>query len=815
MPDYSSYFRIKNYTDAPLELLWKNKPVKGHWLDDTIPGVIYPNTEVTITLKDDFGFDGSEGTIAYAVKWPHHPPCNIVFGMRLPYNATEGYPSISWVDIQCDAQEVLDIEQGHPPRTNAYPITAFYTIRYRENIPLKVNLKKITLPGPLFPVLMEDGLCPNFAIDHPLWSAAEAGKAIAATTCMNSTPKIKLVGNVDLKIRQFKLKMIGECTDNGHSSPATSIEFDLPVDQNTGNYKVLVPLALNNTHPGIPWGFRGTISWKVLVKNTGKFIPVTTSPIEIYAVSRALHRFLAVEGIPLDLLRFIVLPTRNWPKAGAGGVTNYVEYVVKRIHGESGFKYETTLGGTSYASLMASGDLTRPGSFQLAKWLKNQKITSEKDCHVNCYDLAAIVGICLGFFFPDNYEDRSQGLRWFEMFPFGFVEGDLVGWGQVNSPFFQGNKALMKVDRKDPKRTSFKRHIFITYNGKVLDATCGPRTGTLTLNEYIAKAIDHTEGLGKDLDWYKNGPGTFSSIFIHSSMADQGGSNDFNQISRENDGDANFEETDPAIEEVIEAVTGDKNRPKDTKGDDLIVYFNVNKLMEEMQSTFKGSFKIDGQLYHQQINEFKDGGHHVCWKLDFKDTKNKTHPVNLDIFMSTRTFTSRLALRRFMRLSNNPCNGEVKETKSRVKYQLEEGALLRAYWVYGTLCVNLSAPKGLGHDAFVNVVEGLQKFLEKNDSSEKTKVSVGEPVFNKEQQKDLKVGKTMKVGVNVERAVEFKWSYGYGNVVVVGVEKPSGVSNIYTFELCARTPGFDRVAFTFVDEFYREQSAIFYVNVEP
>lgn len=43
--------------------------------------------------------------------------------MRLPYNATEGYPSISWVDIQCDAQEVLDIEQGHPPRTNAYPIT--------------------------------------------------------------------------------------------------------------------------------------------------------------------------------------------------------------------------------------------------------------------------------------------------------------------------------------------------------------------------------------------------------------------------------------------------------------------------------------------------------------------------------------------------------------------------------------------------------------------------------------------------------------------------------------------------------------------
>lgn len=55
MPDYSSYFRIKNYTDAPLELLWKNKPVKGHWLDDTIPGVIYPNTEVTITLKDDFG----------------------------------------------------------------------------------------------------------------------------------------------------------------------------------------------------------------------------------------------------------------------------------------------------------------------------------------------------------------------------------------------------------------------------------------------------------------------------------------------------------------------------------------------------------------------------------------------------------------------------------------------------------------------------------------------------------------------------------------------------------------------------------------
>lgn len=53
MPDYSCYFRIKNSTHVPLELLWKNKPVQGHWLDDTIPGVIYPDTEVTITLKDD------------------------------------------------------------------------------------------------------------------------------------------------------------------------------------------------------------------------------------------------------------------------------------------------------------------------------------------------------------------------------------------------------------------------------------------------------------------------------------------------------------------------------------------------------------------------------------------------------------------------------------------------------------------------------------------------------------------------------------------------------------------------------------------
>lgn len=43
--------------------------------------------------------------------------------MRLPYNATEDFPSISWTDIQCEVPEVLDIEQRHPPRTNVHPLT--------------------------------------------------------------------------------------------------------------------------------------------------------------------------------------------------------------------------------------------------------------------------------------------------------------------------------------------------------------------------------------------------------------------------------------------------------------------------------------------------------------------------------------------------------------------------------------------------------------------------------------------------------------------------------------------------------------------
>ncbi|KAI5846626.1 hypothetical protein DFP73DRAFT_395020 [Morchella snyderi] len=814
MPDYSCTFIIRNSTNAPLVYAWKSEPVHGHWVDETIPSVIAPQTEAIFKLKDNLGFEGSEGTINYEVKWPCETSrANILFGMRLPYSATEEFPAISWADIQYDPQEVFDIKQECPPRTGVNPITGIFEICYRDNLPFGVSLDKITLPNPLFPVLMEDGLCPDFAIDHPLWSAAEAGKAIAATTCVNSTPNIKLVGKVDPKIAKLEFKMIGECIDNGHGSAAT-IEVDLGVDQNTGAYEQLIPLALNDTHPGIAWGFQGTISWKVLVKNTGKFIPVTTSPIEIYAISRALHKFLAVEGIPLHLLRFIVLPTRNWPKA-PGGVTNYVEYVVKRIHGESGFKYDAAEGSSSYASLMSSNDLTDPGSFQLAKWLKNQQsITPTKECHVNCYDQAGIVGICLGFFFPDNYEDRSQGLRWFMMFPFGFVEGDLVGWGPVNNPFFKGNKDLMILDNpKDSKRTAFKRHVFLTYNGKVLDATCGPKTGTLTLNEYIENAIDHTEGLGKKLDWY-TGPGTFSSVTLHTTMADQGGNTDFNQVARDNDGDADFEELDPVIEKVIEAVAWGANKPNFAPKVDLIIRFNVNKLLEEMQSTFEGSFKVDGGLYHSQITGFKNGGHHVCWNLKFTDAENNAHAVNLDIFISRRTFTSRLALRRFMRLSNNPGKAEVKETKDGIKYQLEEGAISRAYWVYGTVCVNLSAHKDLGHDAFVSVVEELQKFLAKNDSSDETKVSVGKPVFDKEQQKGLKVGKTMKVSVDAERAVEFKWSYLYGNVVVVGVEKPSGVSNTYTFELYARKPGFDNITFTFVDEFYREETTTMYVNVE-
>lgn len=631
-------------------------------------------------------------------------------------------------------------------------LVAFYTIRFRENIPLKVNLKKITLPDPLFPVLMEDGLCRDFAIDHPLWSAAEAGKTIVATACMNSPPKIKLVGNVDHKIRKFKLKIIGECTDNGHSSPAATIGADLPVDQNTGDFNVLVPLALNNTHEGIAWGFQGTINWKVIVRGTPGFIPVTTSPIEIYAISRSLHKFLAVQGIPLDLLRFIVLPTRNWPKASAG-VINYVEYVVKRIHGESGFKYETTHGATSYASLTAWDDPTNPGSFQLGKWLKNQQITSKKACHVNCYDQAGIVGICLGFSFPDNYEDKSeQGLRWFLMKPFGFVRGDLVGWGEVNNPFFGTNEDLKLLKATDSRRQPFTCHVFCTYNGMVLDATCGPKTGTSNLASYIGTAIDHTSG--SENKSYK-GFGTFKDLNLHTTMAELSGNIDFNQISRDNLGDTNWEiaDSDRKTKDIEHIVGVHKykaaNIPKFNTEQDLVIRFNVNKLVEEMQSTFKGSYKIDGNLDHSNITEFDNGGHHVYWNLNFTDKKNNKHPVSLDIFISRYSSSSRLALRRFVGLSDNHEKVEVKQTKDGVYYQLVQGIQSRAYWVYGTLCVKLSADKAFGHDAVVSVVEGLQKFLQKNDSSDETEVSVGDPVYKDEEQACLRIGKTMKVSIDV------------------------------------------------------------------
>ena len=79
--------------------------------------------------------------------------------------------------------------------------------------------------------------------------------------------------------------------------------------------------------------------------------------------------------------------------------------------------------------------------------------------------------------------------------PFGYLKKtDLIGWGQCNNPFFQGNTSRQIVSETSSTRTAFGNHAFVYLPnyGVVADACAGPHTGNESKQQYLNNAVDTT-----------------------------------------------------------------------------------------------------------------------------------------------------------------------------------------------------------------------------------------------------------------------------------------------------------------------------------
>jgi len=225
-------------------------------------------------------------------------------------------------------------------------------------------------------------------------------------------------------------------------------------------------VTLSSKHPGIPWGHAGDVEWILIHSTTKAKYKLNKTRIEIYGLSSSLPTFLKNPAVPVKFLRYVALPE---PK------TDYRHWVATTCMTDFWFRYDTFNGRARFAQLRTGG------SYRFKYWLD----TMFSRLTVNCYDQAGIVQLanCLKEGNPSN--------TWAYMRVYGYInKTQLVGQGQSNNPFNQERLAIRCIDQLDSRRESFDNHSFIILNGRVMDACCGPHTGTEDLSAYVSNAID-------------------------------------------------------------------------------------------------------------------------------------------------------------------------------------------------------------------------------------------------------------------------------------------------------------------------------------
>jgi hypothetical protein len=220
-------------------------------------------------------------------------------------------------------------------------------------------------------------------------------------------------------------------------------------------------------------------------------------PLEAYYLSvPELPKFYGDE-IPLLLLRMFLLPqnvrtdnssTKDW----ISNVTNIVFGSNKPFDGRPSettdhwLTYDIAGGSASFASSYGGQGLN------LDAWLdafRNYQ-THEVITRINCYDQAAIteVTLCLGV--------HHEQIHWEYHQKYGFIDAPLVGWGKVNSPYFDGEETKPRYESEDPDRQPFRNHAYLSWSEQRVTKAQYDESKTL-INEGTTRRAEYVENARK------------------------------------------------------------------------------------------------------------------------------------------------------------------------------------------------------------------------------------------------------------------------------------------------------------------------------
>lgn len=543
----------------------------------------------------------------------------------------------------------------------------------------------------IIPAVDQHGVAPYFRFgDQEIWTSSGGGGPAIITLSPTNSELLHLTGHCvpELIGHPFSISSTWEGFTEGLQTPTTT--YNSKLEGHGNSFKISLPVSGMN----VPWGFKGCVTWTVRLTDElhGELpidIPTFTTTIELYAVSPWCYEFLACDGIPLDFLRFFVLPTRG----DDDYVTEYAPHVVTQVHYHSGFRYNRVSGVHRYVD-------HNPWRFALSRWLKDldRNKTAVHKYTLNCIDLAQIVGIATSLGFKNAEE--ANALEWSSLIPFGFInKTHLIGFtDDVNSPFVDkhGNdNSLVKWDSKP--RSCFSGHWFIIWHNKVFDATCGPQLGLLGIDKYIETAIDShyshehhpgiINGTIKDLSRRPFSPGLDGPVPEHEAIS-------------------GYDETWLGKHTKIADLVSSLQPKGQVK---ILIDTLVNILNDRCGPTYvlepAEPFELNmdprnpglGITIRWPISCEHSG---VVGTLDLQITVFDTPEQALDRY----TTDLRMAARKIQEPSPNLSRGTL-------VHVTENPHSVHAVWSYGHLFVNLMA-HGLGEQEVVPIVHELQVYLE-------------------------------------------------------------------------------------------------------
>jgi hypothetical protein len=279
----------------------------------------------------------------------------------------------------------------------------------------------------------------------------------------------------------------------------TDLVKDLVVNQPT----------INGTAKPLPWGLSSDVTWTLSGNDPKQPTYTCETETEVYVFPPSLPNYVVRGGLPVRLLSLNAL----WPEWMRSAATDWVTFIVNAIFNDPRLEYETWSGSSKYTSGIITGlasDLANDRGLELwlDLWLTDMLGLNGVKTQMNCYDLACLVQVLVSL----GTDAVTGKVRAKFMRPYGYIKDTkLIGridprkdptgkpvnpQNLCNNPFY-GNNGYAKdmlVDKNNNIRSAFGNHLFVTIERAgetyVLDACCGPQTGTIKLQNYPAEAID-------------------------------------------------------------------------------------------------------------------------------------------------------------------------------------------------------------------------------------------------------------------------------------------------------------------------------------